>query len=84
MEEVRDAAAAIGDLYGAAARLDELNCTEEPAEDPAKTDTAAMDEFDALWERLDPATDVLARYAEVLTRHLPTIRHDLAAAASHR
>jgi hypothetical protein len=82
VEKVRDAAAAIGDLHGAAARLDELNCAEEPAEDPAKTEMAAMGEFDELWERLDPATDVLARYAEVLTRHLPTIRHDLAAAAS--
>ena len=40
-----------------------------------------MDEFDALWERLDPATDVPARYAEVLTRHLPTISLLLPAAA---
>ncbi len=80
VDEVRDAAAAIDDLRGAAARLDELNSDEDSAE----TEMAAMNELDALWERLDPATDVLARYAAVLTRHLPTIRHDLAAAASSR
>ncbi len=84
VEEVRDAAAAIDGMRGAATRLDELNCDENPDENPAADSTevemAAMDEFDALWERLDPATDVLARYAEVLTRHLPTIRHDVAAA----
>lgn len=84
VEEVRDAAAAVDDLRDAAARLDELDCAENPAEDSAETARAAMDEFDELWERLDPATDVLARYAGVLTRHLPTIRHDLAAAASRR
>lgn len=77
VEEVRDAATAIDGMRGAAARLDELNSAED-SDEPAM---AAMDEFDALWERLDPATDVLARYAEVLTRHLPAIRHDLAAAS---
>lgn len=82
--EVRNAAAAIDELRGAAARLDELNSAEDSAKDSAETGMAAMDEFDALWERLDPATEVLARYAEVLTRHLPTIRHDLAAATSRR
>jgi hypothetical protein len=76
VEEVRDAAAAVDGMRGAATRLDELDSDEESAE----TATASMDEFDALWELLDPATDVLASYAEVLTRHLPTIRHDLAAA----
>lgn len=80
VEEIRDAAAAIGDMRDAAARLDELNSVEDLDE----TGMAAMDEFDALWERLDPATDILARYAEVLTRHLPTIRHDLVGAASRR
>lgn len=88
VEEVRDAAAAIGDMFGAAARLDELDSAEDCAENAAGTAAeigmAAMDEFDALWERLDPATDILARYAEVLTRQLPTIRQDLAAAASRR
>ena len=72
VHEVRDAAAATDDLRDAVTRLDELDSAETTMED--------MNEFDALWERLDPATDVLARYAEMLTRHLPTIRRDLAAA----
>ncbi|HKR52198.1 MAG TPA: hypothetical protein VJT72_21990 [Pseudonocardiaceae bacterium] len=52
-----------------------LDSAEDSDEESAETVTASMEEFDALWELLDPATDVLARYAEVLTRHLPTIRH---------
>lgn len=78
VEEVRGAAAAVGDLRAAAAGLDEL----ESAEDSAETGRAVMDEFDALWDQLDPATDVLASYADVLTRQLPMIRQDLAAAGA--
>ncbi|HET9255215.1 MAG TPA: hypothetical protein VFO16_08435 [Pseudonocardiaceae bacterium] len=73
VQEVREVASAVDGMRAAAARLEELNSAEE-------SDEPAMDEFDALWERLDPATDVLAKYAAVLTRHLPTIRYDFAAA----
>lgn len=77
VKDVRSAAAAVADVLAAIDRLEEL----ESAEGIDDSEPAVMDEFDALWARIDPATTTLAAYAEMLTRHLPAIRDGVAGGA---
>lgn len=68
--DIRDAAAAVDDVVAAARHFSELeDLHEEKGPDPA-----VMQQIDDLWEHIKYGTDILARYARTLVRHLPAIR----------
>ncbi len=65
--DVRGAAAAVDDVVAASRHLSELESIDVPH-------PSTMQKIDDIWPYVAQATDILAGYAEALTRHLPAIR----------